>query len=205
MSLKLYFAPGACSLSPHIVLREAGLDFELDKVDLRSKHTASGADYAVINPKGYVPALGLEDGQVLTEGTVIVQYLADLAPDKRLIPPAGTLERYRVQELLSYLAMEVHKSYSPLFDSSTTDDQRAHLRERILMRLAPLNERLAHQPFVMGDTFTVADAYLFTLLSWARWVNVDLAGLPHLVAYKDRVAERPAVHAALEAERAARG
>lgn len=201
--MKLYFAPGACSSSPHIVLREAGLDFTLELVDLRTKVTATGADYRAINPLGYVPALQLDDGTVLTEGPAITQYVADLVPDKQLAPAAGTLARYHLISTLNFLATEVHKTWSPLF-GGVSDEQRAIITDRLRGRIAHLGKRLEHQPFLEGDHFTVADAYFYTLLSWARWTKVDLSDLPSITSYQARIAERPAVIAALAAEKALR-
>jgi len=201
--MKLYFAPGACSFSPHIVLREAGLDFALELVDLRTKLTATGADYRAVNPLGYVPALQLDDGTVLTEVTTIVQYIADLVPEKQLAPPAGTLARYRLMSTLNFLATEVHKTWSPLF-RDLGDDQRTVIVDRLRGRIAHLGQRLESHPFLEGDHFTVADAYFYTLLSWARWTKVDLSDMPSITAYQARIAERPTVSAALAAEKALR-
>jgi glutathione S-transferase len=200
--MKLYFSPGACSLSPHIVLREAGLPFQLEKVDLRTHKTASGGDYYAVNPKGYVPALELDDGQILTEGATIVQYIADKNPESKLAPPAGTMERYRLQEWLNFIATELHKGYSPLFKSSSSDDLKQAQKEALGRRFDYTTRRLENRPYLMGDTFTVADAYLFTILNWSKGVNIDLGRWPALRAYMDRASSRPAVRAAMEAERA---
>lgn len=197
--MKLYLSPGACSLSPHIVLHEAGLPFETERVDIRAKTTASGADYSAINPKGQVPALQLDDGDVLTEGAAIVQYLADLAPDSRLAPASGTRARYHLQEWLNYIAAEVHKSYSPLF-RPMSDEQGAAARAHLLTRVAHLDKVLADRNWLMGDTFTVADAYLFTVLNWSGWVKLDISPYSNVTAYVGRVAERPSVKKALVAE-----
>jgi len=197
--MKLYLTPGACSLSPHIVLHEAGLTFDTERVDLRDKTTSGGANFKDINPKGQVPTLQLDDGEILTEGAVIVQYLADLAPGTDLAPPAGTRERYRLQEWLNYIAAEVHKAYSPLF-RPLTDEQGAAARAHILTRVAHIDTVLANRTWLMGDTFTVADAYLFTVLSWSRMAKVDLSAYPNVTAYLGRVAERPGVQKALIAE-----
>jgi glutathione S-transferase len=202
--LVLYFAPGACSLAPHILLRELGLDFDLEKVDLRSHETGDGTDFHTINPKGYVPALRLPDGQVLTEVAVILLYLADQAPDRQLAPPPASFERYRTLEQLNYLATEIHKGFSPLFSPQFPDDLKAFMRERLLQRLEPLDKLLADHAFLAGDHFTVADAYLVTLLNWARWTQLELGELPNLVSYKDRLLARPSVHDAIEAEKALR-
>lgn len=198
--MKLYFSPGACSLSPHIVLREGGFDFSLEKVNLRTRQTASGADYSTINPKGYVPALDLGNGELLTEGPAIVQYLADQVPERRLAPPCGTLERARVQEWLTFIGTELHKSFSPLFNPAATDDTKEAARANLARRLPLAAQALETRPFLTGDTFTVADAYLFTVLTWSRLVNVDLSSWPSLGAYLERVGARASVQAAMEAE-----
>jgi glutathione S-transferase len=198
--MKLYYSPGACSLSPHIVAREAGIDIELEKVDMGKKKTASDQDYLAINPKGYVPALQLDDGQVLTEGPAIVQYLADKQPDKKLAPANGTIERYRLQETLGYINSELHKTYSPLFNSKTTPELRQEREEYLKKRYAVLEKALAGKQYLFGDTFSAADAYLFTVTNWAGHVKVDLSDFPNLQAFQKRVAERPAVQAALAAE-----
>lgn len=198
--MKLYFSPGACSLSPHIVLREGGFDFSLEKVNLRTRQTASGVDYSTINPKGYVPALDLGNGELLTEGPAIVQYLADQVPERRLAPPCGTLERARVQEWLTFIGTELHKSFSPLFNPAATDDTKEAARANLARRLPLAAQALETRPFLTGDTFTVADAYLFTVLTWSRLVNVDLSSWPSLGAYLERVGARASVQAAMEAE-----
>jgi glutathione S-transferase len=198
--MKLYFSPGACSLSPHIVLREAGLDFVAERVDLRTKLTESGTDFRSINPKGYVPALQLDDGAVLTEGAVLVQYLADQAPGARLMPPAGTLERYKTMEWLNYIGAEVHKSFGPLFNPAASDEVKAGARAAIANRLNYVAQALAGRDYLMGSQFTVADAYLFTVLGWAGHVNLSLADWPVLKAYLERVGARPAVQQALRDE-----
>ena len=199
--MKLFFSPGACSLSPHIVLREAGLPFELEKVDLRAKKTAGGDDYLAVNPKGYVPALKLDDGNVITEGPAIVQYLADLAPTKKLVPPAGTIERVRVQEWLNFITSELHKSFSVLFDPNATEEYKATTREKIGKRIGIIDKALEGKSFLMGETFSVPDAYLFTILSWAGHMKIDLAQWPNISAYFARVGARPSVLAAREAEK----
>ena len=198
--MKLYFSPAACSLSPRIVLMEAGLPFTAEKVDIKSKKTASGADYFGINSKGAVPALELDDGQVLTEGVAIVQYLADLKPDSGLAPRNGTLERYRLMEILNYLASEVHKGFSPLFHPATAPEARKNAVDNLAKKFDWLSAKLADRKFLMGDTFTVADAYLFTLLRWTGLVQVDLTRWPVLTAYLARVHGRPKVQEALHAE-----
>ena len=198
--MKLYYAPGACSLSPNIVAHEIGEPLQLEKVDLGSKKTASGGDYWAINPKGSVPALELEDGSVLTEGPAIVQYLADRKPDAQLAPKNGTMERYRLQEWLGYINSELHKSYSPLFNPKTPDETRTDRLEYLKKRYGFVEQSLATGSYLMGDTFTAADAYLFTVTNWAKTVKLDLSGFPNLLAYQKRVAARPAVQAAMKAE-----
>jgi len=195
--MKLYYAPGACSLSPHIVAREAGLPIELERVDLATKKTASGGDYRKVNPKGYVPALVLDDGSVLTEGPAIVQYLADRKPAAGLAPHAGTIERYRLQEWLGFLNSEVHKTWGALYDPKA---DRAWFTARLSQRLQLLNTELEKRPHLLPSGFSVADAYLFTLLNWAGFTGVDLAPYPSLVKYRERLASRPKVKEALEAE-----
>lgn len=196
--MKLYYSPGACSLSPHIALREAGLKFDAETVDLRTHKTKSGADFYQINPKGYVPALVLDDGQLLTEGAAIVQYVADQKPRRKLAPKAGTIERARLQEWLNFIATEVHKSFSPLFNPATPEEMKKGALDRLNKRLAYIAERLDGKPWLMGDEFSVADAYLFTMLQWANGLKIDVG--PVLSAYRDRVAARPAVKATLKAE-----
>ncbi len=199
--MKLYYSPGACSLSPHIVLAESGLAFDLEKVNLAAKKTEHGADYWKINPKGYVPTLELDNGQLLTEGPAIVQYLADLVPQKKLAAPAGTLERYRLQEWLNFISTELHKSFSPLFNPKAPDDWKSMVRELLNRRLEIVARHLEGRSYLMGEDFTVADAYLYTVLSWAKHVKLDLSSMPMLSAYMDQVAARPAVHATLVAEK----
>jgi len=199
--MKLYYAPSTCSLNPHIVLREAGIPFELERVKFGSpKKTSTGVDYATINPKGSVPALQLDNGEVLTEGAVIVQYLADQRPASNLAPPAGTMERYRLQEWLNYIASEVHKGFSPLFNRAATDEAKDAVRKSLTPKFEFLARHLTTHPFLMGETFTVADSYLFTILTWKAFVAVDITPWPALVAYFDKVGQRPAVRAAIEAE-----
>lgn len=198
--MKLYYSPGACSLSPHIALVEGGLAATLVKVDLRSKRTADGADFRTINPKGYVPALELDDGQRLTEGPAIVQYIADHAPVPGLAPAAGTLARYRLQEWLNFVSTEVHKQFGPLFDPAADEATKTRQRERLASRLAWLAQELEARPYLMGADFTVADGYLFTVLRWAPAVRVDLAPWPALRAYVERVRARPKVREAMQAE-----
>lgn len=196
--MKLYYYPGACSLSPHIVMRELGLDVTLDKVDFDTGKAESGADFNALNAKGYVPALELEDGSLLTEGAVIVQYLADKVPEKGLLPRPGTIERYRAQEWLNYVSTEVHKGFSPLWGDAS-EEQKQATREALAPKFALVEQALAGKTYLFGDTFSVVDAYLFTVLSWAKYTKTTLpAGLNDYLA---RVAERPAVQAALKAEK----
>jgi glutathione S-transferase len=198
--MKLYYSPGACSLSPHIALREAGIAFEAEKVDLGSKKTESGADYKAINPKGYVPALRLDDGKLLTEGPAIVQYIADQNPCSKLAPASGTPARYRLQEWLNYITSELHKSVGSLFNSKMPKEWQDQVKEGISGRFDFLSKQLGGKSYLTGDTFTVADGYLYTVLSWTGHLGIDLGKWPVLKAYVDRVAQRPAVQAALKAE-----
>ena len=201
MTMKLYYAPGACSLNPHIVLREAGIPFDLDRVQLGpSKKTSTGVDYVTVNPKGSVPALQLDNGEVLTEGAVIVQYLADQKPATKLAPAAGTMERYRLQEWLNYIASEIHKGFSPLFNPNATDEAKEAIKKSLAPKFDFLAKRLSAHPYLTGDSFTVADSYLFTILNWKGHLKVDLSSWPSLVAYYDKIAKRPAVQAAMQAE-----
>ncbi|WP_448192319.1 glutathione transferase GstA [Azospirillum sp. sgz301742] len=198
--MKLYMKPGACSLASHIVLRESGLPFDLVKVDLAAKKTEDGGDFLAVNPKGQVPTLGLPEGGILTEGPVILQYVADQAPAKNLLPAHGSLERYRVLEWLNFIGTEVHKTFSPLFRPTTPDAFKAIAKDNLAAKFAVLDARLAGNAFLAGDAFTVADAYAFTVVSWAKPMGIDLSRWPNLSAYMARVAERPAVGAALAAE-----
>ncbi len=198
--MKLYFSPGACSLSPHIVAHELGIPVELVKVDTKTKKLADGSDFYAITPKGYVPAIGLDDGQVLTEGTAIVQYLADQKPDAKLAPANGTLERTRLQETLGYINSELHKSYSPLFNPATPAEVRTERAEYLRKRYGLMEKQLDGKDFLFGEQFTIADAYLYTVTNWAAYVKLDLSDFPNLLAFQARVSARPAVKAALEAE-----
>ena len=198
--MKLYYSPGACSLSPHIVLLEAGLPFTLEKVDFKTKKTAAGIDFLTVNSKGYVPTLQFDDGRVLTEGPAIVQYLADQKPDSGLAPRAGTFERYQLMEILNYITSELHKSYGPLFNPKISADWKASTVSNLDKKLSWLSGRLGNKNYLMGDTFTVADAYLFTVLSWSAHVAIDLTPWPVLTAYQSRVAQRPKVQQALKEE-----
>lgn len=198
--MKLYFSPGACSLSPHIVLHELGLPHDGVKVDLKTKQTSDGRDFRTINPKGYVPTLQLDDGTILTEGPAIVQYLADQAPHKNLAPAHGTLGRYRLQEWLTFIGTEIHKTFSPLFVPGTPEDYKPQVKQRLLARLQWVDSELAGKPYLMGEQFSVADAYLFTVTNWGQYVGLDISQLKNLVAYRERIAARPAVQAAMKAE-----
>ena len=198
--MKLYFSPGACSLSPHIVLLETGLPFSTERVDLGKKRTAGGADFRSINPNGYVPALELENGTVLTEGPAIVQYLADLAPQTGLLPAVGQVERYQALGWLNYISTELHKNYSPLFKPDASDDMRANARKMLALRFSHVASHLEGRDFLAGSQFGVADAYLFTVLGWADVVKFSLADWPQLQAFRERIGARPAVQAALRAE-----
>ncbi|MSP50987.1 MAG: glutathione transferase GstA [Alphaproteobacteria bacterium] len=198
--MKLYYSPGACSLSPHIALRESGLKFDLEQVDLKAKKTKSGADFNKVNPKGYVPTLQLDDGQILTEGTAIVQYIADKATGAKLAPAAGTMERYRTQETLNFIATELHKGFGPLFNPNMPKEAKDMAQQRLEMRLAYLNDHFASNQYMNGNAFSVTDAYAFTVLSWAGHVKIDLAKWPNVRTYYDRIAARPNVQEALKVE-----
>lgn len=199
--MKLYYVPGACSLAPHIIARALGIDIELVQVD-RQKRTAHGEDFLAINPKGYVPALELADGSVLTEGPVILQYLADRKPEAGLVPAAGTIERYRVLEMLGYINCELHKAHAPLFRPATPEPVREELKRDILRRYELIEQALANSPFLVGARFTIADAYLFAIASWAGLFQLDLSRFPALTAYVASIAARPEVVAARTAEHA---
>ncbi|AKU10946.1 glutathione S-transferase [Azoarcus sp. CIB] len=198
--MKLYLKPGACSLSPHIVLEEAGLKYDMEVVDLQTKVTTSGADYWKINPKGYVPALQLDNGEVITEGPAIVQYLADQVPGKKLAPANGTIERYKLQAWLTFIGTEIHKTFSPFFNPATPAEWKAMCRANLERRFGYVAEQLAGKDYLMGADFSVADAYLFTVMGWAKYIELDLSQWPALAAYQARVAARPAVVAAMKAE-----
>jgi glutathione S-transferase len=198
--MKLYYSPGACSLAPHIALREAGLPVELVRVDLAAKKTETGADFLAVNPKGQVPTLGLDDGSVLTEVAVLLQYIADQAPNAKLAPAAGTRERYRLAEWLNYVATELHKGFGPLWKPNTPAEYKAIVKENLAKQFTALDKQLAGRDFIAGGSFTVADAYLFTILNWTRFHQIDLAKYPHVTAFIDRIAARPAVKQALQAE-----
>jgi len=198
--MKLYYSPGACSLAPHIVAREAGVPVELDKVDLSTRTTASGSSFTAINPKGYVPALGLQSGEVMTEVSALVQYLADQAPSSGLMPASASPERYRVLELIGFISTEIHKGFGPLWNPATPDAIRKATLDRLALRLAYLDQKLAGRTYLTGDTFTVADAYAFTVVKWTDIHNIDLSPYPNLVAFMGRVSARPKVREALAAE-----
>jgi glutathione S-transferase len=198
--MKLYYAPWSSALVPHIALREAGLAFELERVDLRTKKTAGDADYLRINPNGYVPALKFDDGTVLTEISAIVQWVADQVPANGLAPAAGTFARYRLMQWLSFVATELHRNFSLLSGTATPEETRARARAKIEKRLQHVDAHLAQQPYLLGDTYTVADIYLFTVLSWARALKLDLSAWPALAKYYAHIAERPKVREAIEAE-----
>jgi glutathione S-transferase len=198
--MKLYYSPGACSLSPHIALLEAGLEATLVKVDTKTHTTADGADFYTVNPKGYVPLLELDDGQRLSEGPVIVQYIADRNPASKLAPAAGTMERYRLQEWLNFISTELHKQFGPLFQATTPAEYKETLKEKIGKRFDWVSTQLDGKDYLMGSTFTVADCYLFTMLHWTKFVGLDLERWPVLKAYQATVAARPKVREALLAE-----
>ncbi|HXC54940.1 MAG TPA: glutathione transferase GstA [Rhizomicrobium sp.] len=198
--MKLYYAPGACSLSPHIVAAEAGIALELEKVDLKTHKTERGEDYYAVNPKGYVPALRLDDGNVLTEGPAIVQYLADLRPQAGLAPPNGTLERYRLQEWLHFIGTELHKQFAPIIGGKGSDAAQAEARAKIAKRLEYIDGQLAGRDYLLGATFSAADAYLFVMLTWARLFKIDFASYANVRGFFERVAKRPKVQAALKSE-----
>jgi glutathione S-transferase len=198
--MKLYFSPGACSLSPHIVASEAGIPLELVKVDVKTKTVVREGDYWDVNPKGYVPALELDDGELLTEGPAIVQYLADLAPATGLAPANGTFARVRLQEMLNYITSELHKTYSPLFNPELAPVVREERLAYLRKRYALLEKRLEGRKHLFGDGFTVADAYLFVITNWARGVKFDLSDFPNLQAFQKRVGSRKAVLKAMRAE-----
>ena len=198
--MQLYFSPGACSLASHIALREAGLNVDLKRADTKTKKLEDGSDYFAVNSKGAVPALRLDNGQVLTEGPVILQYLADQKPESHLLPKAGTLERYRVQEWLNYITSEVHKTFSPMFNPASNDAVKAYAVQNVEKRFDWIDKQLAGKQYLTGDTFTIADAYLFVVANWSNFVGIDLGKWPALKAFQDRVAGRPKVKEAMDAE-----
>jgi glutathione S-transferase len=198
--MKLYYSPGACSLSPHIALLEAGLPYDLVKVDLRAKKLENGDDYLKVNPKGQVPALALDSGEVVTEGPVIVQMIADKASAKNLAPARDSAERYKLQEWLNYITTELHKNFGPMFSPVLADDAKAFFKDRLMGKFKYVESQLAGRDYVMGKQFTVADGYLFTMLAWADRLKFDLSAMPNLLAYKARVGARPKVQEALTRE-----
>ena len=198
--MKLFYSTAACSLSPHIVAREAGIDIELIKVDIKTKKMADGGDYWLVNPKGYVPALQLDNGQLLTEGPVIVQYLADQKPASGLVPAAGTPERYRVQEWLNNITSELHKNFSPMFNPAASAEMKGAATADLTKRFEYVGKHLEGKQYLMGDNFSVADAYLFTVSNWGQFVGFDIGQWPALKAHHARVAARPKVQEALKAE-----
>jgi len=198
--MKLYYSPGACSLSPHIALLEAGLPYDLVKVDLRAKKLENGDDYLKVNPKGQVPAIALDNGQVVTEGPVIVQMIADHAKDKNLAPPRDSEERYKLQEWLNYITSELHKNFGPMFSPVLADEAKAFFKDRVMGKFKYVESQLAGRDYLMGKQFTVADGYLFTMLSWAEHLKFNLSAMPNLLAYKARVGARPKVQEALTRE-----
>ena len=200
--MKLYHSPGACSLAAHIVLRELDLPVELVRVDLGTKKTTDGADYMKVNPNGYVPALQLDNGQVLTENPAILQYLADLQPERQLAPANGTFERYRLQETLNFISSEIHRSFSPLFNKALPTEAKEIFKTRLFTRLDEVEKTLARHDYLMGSHFSVADAYLFTLLGWTKLFSIDLQRWPAIAKYVAHVGARQAVKAAQAAEAA---
>lgn len=198
--MKLYYSPGACSLNPHIILRETNTPVTLVKTDIRAKKTEDGRDFLTVNPRGYVPVLELDDGTILTEGPAIVQYVADKAGATSLAPAAGTIERYRVIEWLNFVSTELHKGFSPLFNPAMPDGGKAVAKERLLLRLAALDKHLEGKDYIMGKTFTLPDAYAFVTLNWTVPTKIDLSPFKNLVAYRERIGNRPAVQAAMKAE-----
>jgi glutathione S-transferase len=199
-NMKLYYTPGACSLAPHIVAREAGVAIELEKVDLGTRKTASGKDFKAINPKGYVPALELDEGGVLTEAGTLIQYLGDRNPGSALLPAPGTLDRYREIEWITFISSEIHKGYGPLWNPKSSDDVKRETKDRLGLRFDFIEKSLAGRQYLMGATFTAADAYLFTVLNWSGMTGVDLSKWPGIQAFVGRVAARPKVQEALKAE-----
>jgi glutathione S-transferase len=198
--MKLYYSPGACSLAPHIVAREAGLSPEIEKVDLASRTTASGRPFLEVNPKGYVPALQVQDGTVMTEVSALIQYLADQAPQAGLMPAVGTIERYKVLEWIGFVSTEIHKGFAPLWNPKSPDAVKEAAKEKLFQRFAYLDQELAGRSYLTGEQFTVADAYLFVVTNWTRFHGLSLDSYPNLSGFMSRVAARPKVREALEAE-----
>lgn len=198
--MKLYYAPGSCALASHIALEETGQPYAIDKLNVPTKTTETGEDFMQINPKGYVPTIQLDDGSYLTEGAVILQYIADQHPSANLAPTQGTMARYRLQEWLNFIGSEVHKTYSPMFNKAVAEDYKVIARTLLAKRLTHVETQLANQPYLIGETFSIADAYLFTVLRWSERVNFDLNPFPNIQHYLTRIAARPAVQAAMKAE-----
>ena len=198
--MKLYYSPGACSLSPHIALLEAGLPHDLVKVDLRAKKLENGDDFLKVNPKGQVPALALDSGELITEGPVIVQMIADQAADKSLAPAHGSSERYKLLEWLNFITAELHKNFGPMFSPVLGDEAKAFFKDRVMAKFKYIDSQMADRDYLMGSHFTVADGYLFTVLNWTNFHNIDLSAFPNITAFMKRVAARPAVQAAMSAE-----
>lgn len=199
--MKLYYAPGACSLATHILLREAGLPFDLEKVDLRAKTTEHGEDWLALNPKGYVPALRLDDGDVVTENVVLHGYVADQKPELKLAPAHGTKARLKQDELAVFISTEIHKGYGPLFNPAITEDARKAAIDRLMTRYTTIEKLLSDgRTYLTGDQFATVDAYLFTVTNWSIPLKVDLSAFPNVMAFQQRVAARPAVQASMVAE-----
>ncbi|HBC6429648.1 TPA: glutathione transferase GstA [Citrobacter amalonaticus] len=198
--MKLFYKPGACSLASHITLRESGKDFTLDGVDLMKKRLENGDDFFAVNPKGQVPALLLDDGTLLTEGVAIMQYLADSVPDRQLLAPVSSISRYKTLEWLNYIATELHKGFTPLFRPDTPEEYKPNVRALLEKKMQYVDAALKEGQWICGSRFTIADAYLFTVLRWAYAVKLNMDGLENIAAYMKRVAERPGVAAALKAE-----
>ena len=198
--MQLYFSPGACSLASHITLLEAGVPFDLKRTDTKTKKLEDGSDYYAVNSKGAVPALRLDDGQVLTEGPAILQYIADQKPESRLAPKSGTLERYRLLEWLNFITSEIHKGFSPLFNPAADDKVKEFMIQNLEKKFEWLNAQLTGRKFLTGDNFTIADAYLFVVVNWSNFVGIDLARWPALKEFQARVAARPKVQEAMTAE-----
>lgn len=201
--MKLYFSPGACSQASTIAFHEAGVPVELVRVDTKTHKLKDGTDYYQINPKGYVPALQLDNGEVFTEGAALLQFIGDQKPESAVIPKQGTLDRFRANEWLTFISSEIHKSYSPLFNPALNDEAKATFKDKLAKRFDALDKHFADHKFLMGEQFIVADGYLYTVISWSQGVGLDLSKWPNLAAYRQRVADRPKVKAALQAEKAA--
>lgn len=198
--IKLYYSPGACSLSPHIVANEAGISLELVKVDLKNHKLTDGTDYFTINPKGYVPVLEISEGEILTEGPAIVQYLGDQQSSAEVVPKAGTMERYRLQEMLGYINSEIHKTYSLLFNPSLNQEVAKERKDYLIKRYQYLDKKLSEHEYLLGEKFSAADAYLFTVTNWAKHIGIDLSDCPSIIAFQKRIGERPAVIRAMKEE-----